>query len=321
MAMVEVSTEYGGRKLTLQTGRIAKQADASVLVTYGETVVLVTVVSSRDLKPGQDFFPLTVDFQEKYYAAGRMPGGFFKREAKPSDKATLSARMTDRPLRPLFPEDYMFETNIVATVLSVDTENEYDFLAQIGASAALHISDIPFNGPVAACRIGMKDGEYVLNIPPAEQPESSMELLVSGVRDGVVMVEGKSEEVSEKELLEAIFFAHEKMQPIMDLQDELREKTGNRAKRDYDKPVKDEELKKKLWDFLPGPVADAMAVRDKLERYAALDKVKKSAKEKFGIKEPKSAADELHNKNLSAYFGDFKHEWARTHTLKTKKRI
>ncbi|MFM8316377.1 MAG: polyribonucleotide nucleotidyltransferase, partial [Deltaproteobacteria bacterium] len=216
MGVVEVSANYGGRVLTLQTGKLAKQADASVLATYGETMVLVTVVSSHKLGAEQDFFPLTVDFQEKYYSAGRLPGGFFKREAKPSDRATLSARLIDRPCRPLFPEDYLYETNIVATVLSVDGVNEPDYVASIAASAAIHISDIPWNGPVGTLRVGYLNDQLVANPPPGEMANSKIDLLVSGVKTGVVMVEGSAKEVSEKEMMDAIDFAHREMKVIFD---------------------------------------------------------------------------------------------------------
>src|SRR5687768_16362514 len=181
MGVVEVSVDFGGRLLTLQTGKLAKQTDASVVVRYGDTVVLVTAVAAKTLKEGQEFFPLTVDFQEKYYSAGKIPGGFFKREAKPSDRATLSARLIDRPIRPLFPEDFMCETNVVAMILSTDGVNEADVAAAIGASAALHISDIPFSGPVAALRFGLINDEFVVNPPPADQQNSQIELLLAGV--------------------------------------------------------------------------------------------------------------------------------------------
>jgi polyribonucleotide nucleotidyltransferase len=283
MGVVEVSTEYGGRLLTLQTGKLAKQTDASVLVRYGETVVLVTVVSSKEVKENQDFFPLTVEYQEKYYAAGRIPGGFFKREAKPSEKATLSARLIDRPIRPLFPEDYMCETQVVATVLSSDPANDPDLIASIGASAALHISDIPWAGPVGTCRVGCINGEFVANISQAELPNSSVDLLVSGVKSGVIMVEGSAKEAPEKLLMDAIDYAHANILPIIELQEELRKKVG-REKRDYPKPVRDEafkqDLKKMLWPLF----AKAFAVREKLARYDGLKSLNKLVCEKFEVK-------------------------------------
>ena len=226
MAKTELSMEYGGRKLVLETGWLAKQADASVVVRYGDTVVLVNICSSKDLKEDQDFFPLTVDFQEKYYAAGRIPGGFFKREARPTEKATLSARLIDRPLRPLFPEDYLCDTFVTATILSSDGQNEPDIVASIAASAAVHISDVPWAGPVGTCRVGFIDGKFVLNPTPEQQQHSAVDILVAGVRTGVIMVEGAAKEVSEKMMADAIAFAHEQMLPLMDLQDELRTQAG-----------------------------------------------------------------------------------------------
>ncbi len=320
MKPIEVSVDYGGRKLSLQTGKLAKQADASILATYGETMVLVTVVASKEVKEGQDFFPLTVDYQEKYYSAGRIPGGFFKREAKPSDRATLSARLIDRPCRPLFPEDFLCDTNVVATVLSTDGTNEPDVVASIAASAALHISDIPFGGPVATCRVGLKNGEFHINIPPAEAGDSDCELLVSGVRTGVIMVEGNSKEISEKVMIDAIDAAHKAMQPIFDMQDELREKVG-KEKRDYPKPPRNKELKEKMRKESASKLKEAFAIREKLARYEALTKLKKDLKAKFEIAEPKNKEEKAHNGLISLYFEELKSEYARELTLSSKHRI
>ncbi|MBI4404294.1 MAG: polyribonucleotide nucleotidyltransferase [Deltaproteobacteria bacterium] len=320
MSVVEVSCDYGGRLLTLQTGKLAKQADCSVLGRYGDTVVLVTVVSSKKLAV-QDFFPLTVDFQEKYYSAGRVPGGFFKREARPSDRATLSARLIDRPIRPLFPEDYMYETQVVATVLSDDGVNQPEIVASIAASAALHASDIPWNGPIACCRVGLVNGEMVLNIPPADQEGSQLSLLVSGGREGVVMVEGSARELSEKQMTDAIFFAHEKMQSILDLQEQLKQQVGEKPKRSYEKPVRDEALKTQLKTFLYPLFEKAFAIREKLSRYEALGKTKKDAESKFAVAEPKTTEDETKNKLVGLYFDELKAAYARETTLNTEKRI
>ena len=321
MSVVEVSTDLGGRTLTLQTGKLAKQADASVLVRYGDTMVLVAVVAAKTLKEGQDFFPLTVDFQEKYYSAGKIPGGFFKREAKPSDKATLSARLIDRPCRPLFPEDFMCETNVTVTVLSYDSVNDADIAASIGASAALHISDIPWSGPVATCRVGLINDELVINPPPADLEQSSIELLVSGVRTGVVMVEGSAKEVSEKQMMDALDFAHAKMKAVFDLIDELREKTGNATKREYDKPLRDDDLKKDIKKYCAGPFEKAFSVREKLARYEALSELKKTVSEKFGKTEPKTKEEAARNGLVKNYFEELKGTFARELTLSTKKRI
>ncbi|MBY0369995.1 polyribonucleotide nucleotidyltransferase, partial [bacterium] len=320
MKPIEVSVDYGGRVLTLQTGRLAKQADASVLATYGETVVLVAVVASKEIKENQDFFPLTVDFQEKYYAAGRIPGGFFKREAKPSDRATLSARLIDRPCRPLFPEDFLCETNVTVTVLSTDNVNEADIVASIAASTALHISDIPFNGPVATCRVGLVDGNAVINIPPAELPNSKCELLISGVRTGVVMVEGAAKEISEKEMIDAIDAAHTAMKPIFDMQDELREKAG-KPKRDYVKPPRDKDLKASIRKEAWPKLEKAFAIREKLPRYEALAQIKKDLKTKFEIATPATKEEKARNGLISLYLEEAKSEFARELTLDKKHRI
>src|SRR4051812_6731094 len=221
MSVTEVSVDFGGRPLKLQTGKLAKQTDASVLATYGDTVVLVTVVASKEVKPNQGFFPLTVDFQEKYYAAGRIPGGFFKREAKPSERATLSARLIDRPIRPLFPEDFLCDTNVVATVLSLDGVNEEEIAASIATSAALYISDIPWAGPTACCRVGRINGEFVVNPSPEDQTNSECDLMVAGVRTGLIMVEGSAKEISEKTMNDALEFGHQSMGVIFELQEEL----------------------------------------------------------------------------------------------------
>ena len=322
MGVFEVSVDYGGRLLTLQTGKMAKQADSSVLAKYGDTMVLVSVVASKDLKEGQDFFPLTVDYQEKYYAAGRIPGGFFKREAKPSERATLSARLIDRPIRPLFPEDFLCDTNVTVTVLSSDGVNEPDLVASIATSAALHISDIPWSGPIATCRVGRINGDFVVNPPPADQPNSDVELLVSGVRTGLIMVEGSAKEVVEVEMMDALDFAHEKMMPIFDLIDELRTKTGAKTKRDYEKPARDESLKTQLRKFLWPSFEKAFAIREKLSRYEALGELKKAAKEKFGVtKEVLTSEEETKNDLVSLYYDELKATYARELTLNTKHRI
>jgi polyribonucleotide nucleotidyltransferase len=320
MNVVEVSREYGGRLLTLQTGKLAKQTDASVVARYGDTMVLVTVVSARKLGASADFFPLTVDFQEKYYSAGRIPGGFFKREAKPSEKATLSARLIDRPIRPLFPEDYLYETNVVVTVLSVDGVNEPDFVASIAASAALHISDIPFSGPVASCRVGLLDGKLVLNFPPSEAANTKLDLLVAGVPTGVVMVEGMSREVSEKEMVDALDFAQQEMKVIFEMQEELRQKAG-KEKRTYNKPLRDEALKKNVRDFCWPQLEKAFSIREKLARYSAIDEVKKAMEEKFLVKNPTVDEEKAKNKLVGTYFEETKAAYARELTVNTQRRI
>jgi polyribonucleotide nucleotidyltransferase len=207
--------DWGGRKLILETGKIARQADGAVLARYGDTIVLCTAVGVHSTRPGQDFFPLTVNYQEKAFAAGKIPGGFFKREGRPSEKEVLVSRLIDRPIRPLFPEGFRNEVQIVATVLSHDLENDPDVVALIGCSAALTLSGIPFFGPVAAARVGYIDGQYVLN-PTAEQMAGTkLDLVVAGTSEGVLMVESEAHELSEEVMLGAVTFGHSHFQPVI----------------------------------------------------------------------------------------------------------
>src|SRR6188508_2537693 len=203
-----VSLEWGGKTLTLETGRIARQADGAVLATYGETVVLCAVTAARSVKEGQDFFPLTVHYQEKFSAAGRIPGGFFKRERGATEKETLVSRLIDRPVRPLFPEGFYNEINVIAHVLSYDGETEPDIVAMIAASAALTISGVPFMGPIGACRVGYADGEYILNPTNTQVAEGQLDLVVAGTLGAVMMVESEASELSEDVMLGAVMFAH-----------------------------------------------------------------------------------------------------------------
>src|SRR5215472_13940282 len=208
--------DWAGRKLVLETGKIARQADGAVMATYGGTTVLATVVFEKQPKPGLDFFPLTVNYQEKAFAAGKIPGGFFKREGRPSEKETLVSRLIDRPIRPLFVKGFKHETQVVVTVLSHDLENDPDIVAMVAASAALTLSGVPFMGPIGAARVGHIDGEFVLN-PTLEQMESSrMDLVVAGTDDAVMMVESEIKEMTEEEVLHAVMFAHKGFQPVID---------------------------------------------------------------------------------------------------------
>src|SRR3954454_5154278 len=217
--MFEVHREeldWAGRKLGLETGKIARQADGAVLATWGETTLLATVVGARAAKPGQDFFPLTVNYQEKAFAAGRIPGGYFKREGRPTERETLISRLIDRPIRPLFPEGYRNETQVIVTVLSHDLENEPDVLALIGASAALTLSGIPFMGPVGAARVGQIGGKLKLNPTIEEMKDSSLDLVVAGTADAVLMVESEAKELSEEQMLEAVMLGHRGFQPVIE---------------------------------------------------------------------------------------------------------
>ena len=216
------SIQWGEETLTLETGKIARQADGCVIATYGETSVMAAVTFAKEQKPGQDFFPLTVHYNEKYYAAGKIPGGFFKREARPTEKETLTSRLIDRPIRPLFVPGFKNEVLVICTVLSHDLVNDPDVVALIAASAALTISGAPFMGPIAGCRVGFEDGEYILN-PEIDdmqnlrtKPEQRLDLIVAGTKDAVMMVESEAYELSEKEMLGAVTFAHEQIQPVID---------------------------------------------------------------------------------------------------------
>jgi polyribonucleotide nucleotidyltransferase len=258
-----------GKEIAFETGRIAKQASGAVLVSRGETVVLVTAVSERHGREGIDFFPLTVDYLEMTYAAGKIPGGFYKREGRPTEKEILTARFIDRPIRPLFPKGFKSETQIIATVLSSDGENDPDILAINGASAALHVSDIPFSGPVGAVSVGRVDGNLIVNPTTLECSYSDLFLVVVGSRDGIVMVEGGADRVSEEVILEAIFMAYDEIAKILEAQEALRGDAG-KPKREIVAPVADEELIGKIKEEWGDRIRTSMAIPDKLERHAVL---------------------------------------------------
>ena len=237
--MNKVEIEWGGRTLTLETGQIARQADGAVLATYGETSVLCTVVGNREAKEGLDFFPLTVQYQEKTFAAGKIPGGFFKREGRPSEKEVLTSRLIDRPIRPLFADGFKNETQVICTVLSHDMENNPDVVAMIGASAALTISGLPFLGPIGCARVGYVDGSFVLNPLETIGDGSSLDLVVAGTIDGVLMVESEAHELSEDTMLDAVSFGHDGFQPVIKAIIQLAEKA---AKDPWELPAAPAEL-------------------------------------------------------------------------------
>ncbi len=276
-----LKAEIGGKTLSIETGKIAKQASGSVVVQYGDTIVLVAVVSSHEERMA-DFLPLTVEYQEKIYAAGRIPGNYFRREiGRPSEKETLTARLIDRPIRPLFPKEYRCEIQVIATVLSMDQENDPDVLAMIGASAALEISDIPFAGPIACVRVGRINGQLKINPAIDEYENSDLNIIVAGSKTGVVMVEGSGNIVSEADMLEAIFFGHQAMQPIIDLQIKLKETNGV-PKRPFVPPERDEELVRKIESEAYSLISEAMLTPGKTNRTAALRTVKSDIHEKLG---------------------------------------
>ncbi len=269
------SIQWGGETLTLETGKVARQADGSVIATLGETAVMANVTFARAAKPGQDFFPLTVHYQEKYYAAGKIPGGFFKREARPSEKETLTSRLIDRPIRPLFVEGFRNEVLVMATVLSCDLVNDPDVVAMIAASAALTISGVPFMGPIGAARVGFKDGEYLLNPPMDEMtklrlnPEQRLDLVIAGTRDAVMMVESEAYELTEAEMLGAVKFGHAAMQPVIDLIVDLAE---DAAKEPFDfQPADYSALAARVRTLGEARIRAAFAIRDKQDRTAAIE--------------------------------------------------
>ncbi len=260
------SIEINGQPLHVETGRVAKQASGSVVVTYGETVVLVTAVATDEIREGIDFLPLTVEYQEMSYAGGNIPGNFFRRDmGRPSERETLTARLIDRPLRPLFPKNYHFETQLIATVLSTDKENESDMLAMLGASAALEISDIPFFGPIAGVRVGRIDGRFITNPTISQQAESDINLIVAGNRDGVVMVEAGAKFVSESDMIEAIFYGHEAIQPMLDMQERLKSEAG-KAKRVIPPAETDGALEARIREVAAPLLKDVIATADKMDR-------------------------------------------------------
>ena len=273
--------EWGGTKLVLETGKVARQADGAVMVSLGETKVLCTAVAAQSPKPGQDFFPLTVNYQEKAFAAGKIPGGFFKREGRPSENETLVCRLIDRPIRPLFPKSFKCETQVICTVLAHDMENNPDIAAMIGASAALTLSGVPFFGPIAAARIGWIDGAYVLNPTVEQMDESELDLIMAGTHEGVLMVESEAKELSEEIMLGAVNFGHQSVKPVIDAIIELAESCAKEPRALPEEPAEIADINKALKGFAKGFKA-AYKIADKTDRQAALNEVRAEAKAAIG---------------------------------------
>ena len=268
--------QWGGKTLRLETGRMARQADGAVLATYGETTVIATAVAARTEKPGIDFFPLTVNYQEKTYAAGKIPGGYFKREGRPTERETLISRLIDRPIRPLFPEGFRVETQVIATTLSYDLENDSDIVAMIAASAALTLSGIPFMGPVGASRVGVINGEYVLNPTKEQMKESTLDLVVAGTNDAVLMVESEAKELSEEVMLGAVTFGHQGFQPVLEAIIRMAERSA-RSPRDFN-PPEEETLFKAVKKQAEQDLRAAYAIAKKEDRQDAVAKAKDAVK-------------------------------------------
>ncbi|WP_440958385.1 polyribonucleotide nucleotidyltransferase [Oceanicaulis sp. LC35] len=284
--MFDIQTEtieWAGRTLTLETGRMARQANGAVLATYGETTVLATAVAMKDVKPGVDFFPLTVNYQEKYFAAGKIPGGYFKREGRPTDKETLTSRLIDRPIRPLFPKGFKNDTQVMITVLSHDLENDPDVVGMIGASAALCLSGLPFLGPIGAARVGYKDGEYIINPTVAEMDDTELDLVVAGTSDAVMMVESEAKELSEETMLGAVMAGHDAFQPVIDMIIRLAEKA---AKDPWEfEPEDHSELEAKVKGLVGDEIAKAYTITNKTERQAAVSAAKEKAVAALAVSE------------------------------------
>ncbi len=305
--------EVNGKKLTLETGKIARQADGAIIATMGETAVIATVVGAKKLNDGQDYFPLSVNYQEKYYAAGKIPGGYFKREARPTEAETLISRLIDRPIRPLFPSSFMNEVQLLPTVLSYDGENQPDILSIIASSAALSISGLPFQGPIAASRVGYKDGKYLLNPTIKELEDSELDLVVAGTKDAVLMVESETSGLSEKVMLDAVKFGHENFVPIINSIEKLAKKAGKTKW--VVEEVDHSEVKKKITSKFESDLRAAFKQTDKKKRSSAISEIETKCKEMF-------VEDESVTENqVMAQLKSLEKDIVRTAILKEKKRI
>lgn len=311
-----VKADLEGRTIIIETGKLAKQADGAVTVRCGDSMVLVTACVANEPKEGIDFFPLTVDYVEKMFAAGRIPGGFFKREGRPTELATLTSRFIDRPIRPLFPEGFSNEVQVIATVLSADTENDTDVLAMLGASAALMISKAPFLGPIAGVRVGRVDGKLKCNPTPEEAEKCDIDLIIAGSRTAIVMVEGGADQVSEKEIIEAILYGHRSIQPLLDAQEELQKKAGV-SKLEVIRAVMDPSLKLDVEKMATEKIAQALRIPEKAKRGEALSAVKEEVKK---AKVPEKDEEGI-SKKVSSILEEISYVQMRKMVLEEKRRI
>ena len=310
----KVELDFHGRPLSIEVGKVAKQADGAALVRYGETVVLVTAVAAKELKTDTDFFPLTVDYQEKTFAAGKIPGGFFKREGRPSEKEILTCRLIDRSIRPLFSEGLRCETQVIATVLSADRENDPDMVAMLGASVALEVSDIPFSGPLAGVRIGRIDGRWVINPTQSQLLESDMDIFLSGSRDAIVMVEGGAKMVPEDEILEALFTGHEAIQPLLQIQEEIRREIG-KPKRQVPLAELDAAMVRQVEQLALSKLQQAIEIPEKLERYKQIGEIKGEVVAKMLAEFPQK------EKDIKGAFDELKRNCFRGLIIQRERRI
>ncbi|MCX7338497.1 MAG: polyribonucleotide nucleotidyltransferase [Alphaproteobacteria bacterium] len=311
---VRQEIDWAGRPLILETGKVARQADGAVMATYGGTTVLCTVVGAKEPKPDIDFFPLSVHYQEKAFAVGRIPGGFFKREGKPSEKEVLTSRLIDRPIRPLFPEGFRNEVQVICTVLSYDQENNADVVAMIGASAALSISGIPFLGPVGIARIGFVDGELVLNPRAIDMSKSSLDLVVAGTEHGVLMVESEAQELSEAAMLEAVVFGHQSFQPVIAMIQDFKKKAGKAEWHVAEVQGLHDAMKKRVSEIAEADLRDAYAMSSKQQRNAGIDAAKARAKEALVAEIPSE-------KILEGLLEDLQSDILRNNILEKSQRI
>jgi polyribonucleotide nucleotidyltransferase len=317
VAKVTKTFQYGRHEVTLETGEIARQASGAVMVKMDGTAVLVTAVGNRNVREGMDFFPLTVDYQERFYAGGRIPGGFFKREGRPTEKETLISRLIDRPIRPLFPEGFKNEVQVIATVVSLNPETDGDVLALIGASAALALSGLPFNGPIGAAKVGYANGEYILNPSLTELQTSELELVVAGTEKAVLMVESEAKLLSEEVMLGAVMFGHREMQAVIRIINELVAEVGvNRW--EFNAPAANTSIVDAIRKAIGNRLADAFAIRDKLQRRDAISSLRKETL--AGLAEH-SDANGWTTAELAKEFGEQEYQTMRQQVLTTKKRI
>ena len=317
MAKITKTFQYGNHEVTLETGEIARQAGGAVMVKCDGTVLLVTAVAAKSQREGQDFFPLTVDYQEKFYAGGRIPGGFFKREGRPTEKETLISRLIDRPIRPLFPEDYKNEVQIIATMMSLNPEIDGDILALIGASAALSLAGTPFMGPIGAAKVGYKDGKYLLNPTVSELKESQLELVVAGTSNAVLMVESEAAELSEDVMLGAVMFGHREMQKVINAINEMTVEAGTKPS-SWVAPEKNAAMISALKEAVGGKLAEAFQVRDKLQRRDAISALKKDVMQSLA---GRAEAEGWSAGEMSKEFGELEYQTMRNAVLDTKVRI
>ncbi|HEL7750646.1 polyribonucleotide nucleotidyltransferase [Stenotrophomonas geniculata] len=317
MAKITKTFQYGKHTVTLETGEIARQAGGAVIVKFDDTVLLVSAVAAKSAREGQDFFPLTCDYQEKFYAGGRIPGGFFKREGRATEKETLISRLIDRPIRPLFPEDYKNEVQIIATVMSLNPEIDGDIPALIGASAALSLAGTPFKGPIAAAKVGYKDGEYILNPTVSELKDSQLELVVAGTANAVLMVESEAALLSEDVMLGAVTFGHREMQKVINAINELTVEAGTKPST-WEAPAKNTALISAVQEAVGPRLGEAFQVRDKLQRRDAISAIKKDVVESLA---GRVAAEGWNPAELSKEFGELEYSTMRNSVLDTKVRI